>query len=107
MTRLRVHFSDLNEHRFDHNFACESPNCKCNVGVESTIHYFLHCHLYRAHRKILLDEVSDIVGNDISQLPDDHLCDLLLFGSKAYNEKANEMILKCTAKFVKLTKRFR
>ena len=107
LTRLRVHFSDLNEHRFDHNFACESPNCKCNVGVESTIHYFLHCHLYRAHRKILLDEVSDIVGNDISQLPDDHLCDLLLFGSKAYNEKANEMILKCTAKFAKRTKRFR
>ena len=107
LTRLCVHFLDLNEHRFDHNFACESPNCKCNVGVESTIHYFLHCHLYRAHWKILLDEVSDIVGNDISQLPDDHLCDLLLFGSKAYNEKANEMILKCTAKFAKLTKRFR
>ena len=57
LTRLRAHISDLNEHRFDHNFACESPNCKCNVGVESTIHYFLHCHLYRAHRKILLDEV--------------------------------------------------
>ena len=66
----------------------------------------ISCHLYRAHRSILLDEVSDIVGNDISQLPDDHLCDLLLYGSKAYNEKANEMILKCTVKFVKLTKRF-
>ena len=52
--RLYVDFSDLNEHRFDHNFACGSPNCKCNVGVESTIHYFLHCHLYRAHRSILL-----------------------------------------------------
>ena len=107
MTRLRVHFSDLNEHRFDHNFACESATCKCNLGVESTIHYFLHCHLYTAHRINLFDEVSDVVGNDITQLPDDHLCDLLLFGSKAYNEKANEMILKCTVKFVKLTKRFR
>ena len=40
----------------------------------------------------MLDEVSDIVGNDISQLPDDHLCDLLLFGSRAYNEKANDDI---------------
>ena len=93
--------------RFDHNFACESPNCKWNLGIESTIHYFLHCHLYRDQGSILLDEVSDIVGNGISQLPDDHLCDLLLFGSKAYNEKANEMILKCTVKFVKLTKRVR
>ena len=90
-----VHISDLNEHRFYHNFACENPNCKYNLGIESTIHYVLHCHLYRAHRSILRDEFSDIVGNDISQLPDDHLCDLLLFGSKAYNEKPSEMVLKC------------
>ena len=51
-------------------------------------------------------EEGDIVDNDITQLPDDHLCDLLLFGSNAYNERANEMILKCTVEFVKQTKRF-
>ena len=106
ITRLRVHFSDLHEHRFDHNFACESPMCVCDLGVESTIHYFLHCRQYSLHRRNLLDKVSDIVDNDITQLPDDHLCDLLLFGSNAYNERANEMILKCTVEFVKQTKRF-
>ena len=80
--------------------------CVCDLGVESTIHYFLHCHQYSLHRRNLLDKVSDIVDNDITQLPDDHLCDLLLFGRNAYNERANEMILKCTVEFVKQTKRF-
>ena len=49
----------------------------------------------------LLDEVSVIVGNDITQLPDDHLCDLLLFGGNAYHKIANEMILKCTVELFK------
>ena len=80
--------------------------CVCDLGVESTIHYFLHCRQYSLHRRNLLDKVSDIVDNDITQLPDDHLCDLLLFGSNAYNERANEMILTCTVEFVKQTKRF-
>ena len=80
--------------------------CICDLGVESTIHYFLHCCHYAPHRRNLLDEVSDIVDNDITQLPDDHLCDLLLFGSSTYNERANEMNLKCAVEFVKQTKRF-
>ena len=80
--------------------------CGCDLGVESTIHYFLHCRQYSLHRRNLLDKVSDIVDNDITQLPDDHLCDLFLFGSNAYNERANEMILKCTVEFVKQTNRF-
>jgi len=80
--------------------------CICDLGVESTIHYFLHCCQYALHRRNLLDKVSDIVDNDITQPPDDHLCDLLLFRSSTYNERVNEMILKCTVEFVKQTKRF-
>ena len=77
ITRLRVHFSDLHEHRFDDNFACESPMCICDSGIESTTHNFLHCHQYSFHRRNLLDKVSVIVGNDITQLPDDQV----LFGN--------------------------
>ena len=81
ITRLRVHFSDLNEHRFHHNFACESPICNCKEGVESTTHFLLHCPLHLVHRNNLLGEISDILNNDVTQLPGDHLCNLLLFGS--------------------------
>ena len=38
--RLRVHFSDLHEHRFDHNFASESPLFICDSGIESVTSVF-------------------------------------------------------------------
>ena len=34
LTRLRVNFSPLNEHRFRHNFDCLSPICICGTGKE-------------------------------------------------------------------------
>ena len=45
LTRLRLGLSHLNEHRFNHNFqSCISPLCTCILEVESTAHFFLHCH---------------------------------------------------------------
>ena len=46
LTRLRVDFSDLKLHKFDHRFNCGSPLCSCGQGSESTVHFFLHCQLY-------------------------------------------------------------
>ena len=43
LTRLRVNFSSLNEHRFRHNFECLSPMCICGAAREGTEHYLLHC----------------------------------------------------------------
>ena len=80
--------------------------CKCDSGVESTTNYIMHCSQYPLHRMNLLDKVSDLVGNEITQLPGGHLCDLLLFGIKAYSEKANKLIKKCTVEFVNKTKKF-
>ena len=107
ITRLRVKFSELNEHRFQNNFLCESPLCSCKEEIETTFHFFLHCLLYLAHRNNLLGELSKILNNDVRQLPDYHLCDLLLFGSPSYNEIANKIILEATVSFVVYTKRFK
>ena len=41
LTRLRVGFSDLKLHKFDHRFNCDSPLCSCGQGSESTVHFFL------------------------------------------------------------------
>ena len=43
LTKLRVRFSPLNEHRFWHNFEALSPICTCNTGIEDNEHFFLHC----------------------------------------------------------------
>ena len=36
------------------------------------------------------EEVSDILKNDVTQLPDDHLNDFLSFGSQTFVEIANK-----------------
>ena len=37
LTKLRVHFSALNEHRFKHAFDCLSPLCFCGKDNENNI----------------------------------------------------------------------
>ena len=59
LTRLRVQFSDLREHRFRHRFHCSNPMCLCQTGIEDNEHFLLHCPRYINYRKDLLDRVSN------------------------------------------------
>ena len=65
LTGLRVHFSDLREHKFRHEFQCSSPMCLCQTGIENNEHFFLHCPRHSNHRKDLLDRISNVVDVDI------------------------------------------
>ena len=48
--------SHPNEHRFNHNFeSCINPLCTCSLEVESTSHFFLHCHYYDSIRHIFIE----------------------------------------------------
>ena len=39
LTRLRLNFSHLNEHKFRHNFKDTiNPMCNCSAAAETTIH---------------------------------------------------------------------
>ena len=37
---LCVHFSDLNAHKFCHNFECIRPLCNCGMAIEDNVHYY-------------------------------------------------------------------
>ena len=51
LTRLRLDFRHLNEHRFRHNFQdCMNPLCSCSLEIEDTSHYLLHCHYFCQYR---------------------------------------------------------
>ena len=42
LTRLRLRFSHLGDHKFRHNFQdCVSPMCSCVQNIETTTHVFL------------------------------------------------------------------
>ena len=43
LTRLRIGFSHLKEHKFKHNFQDSVDSlCSCGNGIESTVYFFLH-----------------------------------------------------------------
>ena len=55
LSRLRLNFSHLNEHKFRHNFNdTVDPMCICGCEPETTLHYLLGCNLYSTQRLELL-----------------------------------------------------
>ena len=61
LTRLRLGFSHLNEHKFRHNFRdCLNPLRLCSLEIENTSHYLLHCQYYSEHRINLINSVKSI-----------------------------------------------
>ena len=106
LTRLRLNFSHLREHKFRHNFRDTiNPLCSCGFEIESTSHYLLRCSLYTSDRRILYDKLRDTLGQ-IPNLPDDELVNLLLFGNDCYSAEQNCSVLRCTIAFLKSSERF-
>ena len=51
LTRLRLDFNHLNEHKFRHNFNdIINPMCSCGKEPETTLHYLFRCDLYSIYR---------------------------------------------------------
>ena len=106
LTRLRLNFSHLREHKFNHNFKdTVNPLCSCSLEVESTSHYLLRCPFYINIRKTLLDSVIEIIG-DVSNLTDGNLLRMLLFGNEKFSTEKNAEIIKSTIIFIKSIERF-
>ena len=58
LTRLRLNFSHLNEHKFRHNFKDTiNPICSCVFESETADHYRLRCKLYTDLRLDLLNDI--------------------------------------------------
>ena len=105
LTKLRLRFSVLNEHKFRHNFDSLTPFCACGNDKEDNEHFLLHCPQFDVMRQHLFGQLSDIPGLNI-YLDDKPLCDLLLFGDSKNSVNTNRIILEATISFIKNTKRF-
>ena len=106
LTKIRVNFSDLRDHRFNHNFNCENPICSCGIEDETSLHFFLRCPHFTTHRSILISKISDIIGSDVSVLPDEHLYSIIVYGSNVYNFGANGLIITETISYIRKSGRF-
>ena len=106
LTKLRLNFSALNEHRFRHRFNIVSPLCNCSTANEDTEHFLLHCPMFYHLRRNLLGQLSKILSMDVSNFDDDFVCSLMLYGNSELPYIVNRMILEATLEYIKSSRRF-
>ena len=89
ITRLRLGFSYLGEHKFKHNFQDTlNPLRSCSIEVESTFHYFLRCHFFDAMQATFMNDLRSI-DSHLPTLRDENLTNILLYGNQIYDDKTN------------------
>ena len=107
LTRLRLKFSHLNEHKFRHGFNDTiNPICACGNEIETTEHYLLRCHSYSAQRLELFKNLEKL-DPCFLELNSENQVMFLLYGSQINNsESLNHDILKNVIIYIKATARF-
>ena len=107
ITRLRVGFSHLREHKFRHGFFDTlDPFCSCRANaVETTEHYLLQCSNFSNERLELFNSLktANVVYMPLSLKS---LGRLLLFGDSKLSDNDNHVILSKTINFICKTNRF-
>ena len=104
LTRLRVDFSHLKEHKFRHNFV-DAINPLCGNFVESTTHFFFHCTHFSNQRLTLINKIKDI-DKRIFDKNDSLITQTLLFGGEKLSITDSKSILEATVQFLKSSGRF-
>ena len=106
LTRLRLGFSHLREHKFRHGFNdIVDALCPCGQEVETTSHFFLRCQNFDEHRAVLMNELLKI-DPDIHLLDEISMTNLLLYGNKNFSNITNSQIIKNSIDYIISSNRF-
>ena len=106
LTRLRIGFSHLKEHKFRHNFQDSvDPMCSCGSGTETAKHFLLHYPNFHLQRKTLFDKIVTIDSNILTE-NEESIVNTLLFGKLNSENSFNKAILNASIEFILSTKRF-
>ena len=111
LTRLRLDFIHLNEHKFRHSFNdVINPMCSCGKESETTHHYLLCSDFYFTFWSLIyrLELVNDIhtLNGSLKNSSEEKLLKILLYRAEDFTSQMNSKILKCKIKFIKKTDRF-
>ena len=109
LTQLRVGLSKLNFHKFKHNFRDTiNPMCPTSDGIEDTEHFLLLCPTFDAQRWDLFAGIVELIRpfRQITDLSNDSLTQLLLYGDQDLSTELNRNILELTLRFIHDTGRF-
>ena len=105
LTRLRIGFSRLKEHKFKHSFQDSVDRlCSCGNDIKSTVH-FLHCPNFRTQRQTLLNKRKSINASIMAE-NENSVVRMLLFRRPDFNYSVNKEIINATISFILRTERF-
>ena len=106
LTRLRLGFSHLREHKFRHNFQDNiNPICSCGEDIETTSHFLLNCPRHSITRTTFLNKIKTI-NSGLTERNDNILCNILLYGDPSLSTENNTRILNSTVEYLLESKRF-
>ena len=107
LTRLRLQFSNLYEHKFRNGFEDTiNAMCACGNEVETTEHFLLRCHLYSPQRLELFENLEKVESNFFNLNIKDKVRFLLYGCESATSKNYNHEILKFVINYLKETGRF-
>ena len=106
LTRLRLVFSHLKEHKFKHNFQDSVDSlCSCGIETESTKHFLLHCANFSIQNRTFFDQLTEL-NIDILTRNDNYIVKTLLLGQQDFDNATNKKLLQATVDFIIATERF-
>ena len=105
--RLRLQLSNLNKHKFTHDFSDTiNPLSVCETEIETTDNFFLRCHFLSTQRLELFENPKKVDSNFFNLNEKDQVS-TLFYGSQTNNSKcANQNILKFIIAYIKTTNCF-
>ena len=91
LTRLRLGFSYLSEHKFRHNFADSvNPLCSCCLETDSAIHFFLRYQNYTILRRAFMTELKTI-NDSIMSLNENDLLHVIMYRNKNFDNNMKKV----------------
>ena len=79
--------------------------CSCSSGIETTIHFFLHCANFNTQRRTLFDKIATIDAKILTE-NEDSFVNTLLFGKPNSKNSFNKAMLNASIGFILSTERF-
>ena len=79
--------------------------CSCSSGIETMIHFFLHCANFNIQRQTLFDKIATIDANILTE-NEDSIVNTLLFGKPNSENSFNKAMLNASIEYILSTERF-
>ena len=100
LSRLRLQFSLLNEHKFTHGSNdTVNPMCPCRTEVETNAHFLLCCHCFSSQRPELFDNLYNL-DPSFSRLDNKEKV-VWLYDSISDPNTLNKVVINFVNKFLK------